>query len=67
MIATQPRMLIDALNHTIVGQHDVVESLVLGLIADGHVLLDTAKCDRERTIRRHSSHGRPSMSAAPVS
>jgi MoxR-like ATPase len=40
MIATQPRILIDALNHTIVGQHDVVESLVLGLIADGHVLLE---------------------------
>jgi MoxR-like ATPase len=40
MIATQPRALIDALTRTIVGQRDVVESLVLGLIADGHVLVE---------------------------
>ena len=36
----QPAVLIDALTHTIVGQSDVVESLVLALIADGHVLLE---------------------------
>ncbi len=40
MIATQPRALVDALTQTIVGQREVVESLVLGLIADGHVLLE---------------------------
>ncbi len=40
MIATQPRALIDALARTIVGQREVVESLVLALIADGHVLLE---------------------------
>ena len=40
MIATQPRSLIDALSRTIVGQREVVESLVLALIADGHVLLE---------------------------
>ena len=36
----QPAVLIDALTHTIVGQSEVVESLVLALIADGHVLLE---------------------------
>src|SRR5579864_41246 len=40
VIATQPRSLIDALSRTIVGQREVVESLVLALIADGHVLLE---------------------------
>ena len=40
MIATQPRSLIDALSRTIVGQREVVKSLVLALIADGHVLLE---------------------------
>jgi len=40
MIATQPRALTDALTRTIVGQAHVVESLVLALIADGHVLLE---------------------------
>ncbi len=40
MIASQPRSLVDALTKTIVGQRQVVESLVLGLIADGHVLLE---------------------------
>jgi MoxR-like ATPase len=40
MIATQPRALTDALTRTIVGQAEVVESLVLALIADGHVLLE---------------------------
>lgn len=40
MIATQPRALIDALSRTIVGQREVVESLVIALIADGHVLLE---------------------------
>lgn len=40
MIASHPRSLIDALAKTIVGQRQVVESLVLGLIADGHVLLE---------------------------
>lgn len=32
--------LIDALRATIVGQEDAVESLVLGLLANGHVLLE---------------------------
>ena len=36
----QPAVLIDALTQTIVGQSEVVESLVLALIADGHVLLE---------------------------
>ncbi len=36
----QPAVLIDALTHTIVGQSEVVESLILALIADGHVLLE---------------------------
>lgn len=36
----QPAVVIDALTHTIVGQSEVVESLVLALIADGHVLLE---------------------------
>ena len=36
----QPAVVIDALSHTIVGQSDVVESLVLALVADGHVLLE---------------------------
>jgi MoxR-like ATPase len=36
----QPAGLIDALTHTIVGQREVVDSLVLALIADGHVLLE---------------------------
>jgi MoxR-like ATPase len=36
----QPAVIIDALTHTIVGQSEVVESLVLALIADGHVLLE---------------------------
>lgn len=38
--AAQPAVLIDALTATIVGQGDVVESLVLALIAGGHVLLE---------------------------
>jgi MoxR-like ATPase len=40
MIATQPAALIDALRRTIVGQSEIVESLVLALIAGGHVLLE---------------------------
>ena len=36
----QPAVVIDALTQTIVGQSEVVESLVLALIADGHVLLE---------------------------
>ena len=36
----QPAVLIDALSQTIVGQTEVVESLVLALIANGHVLLE---------------------------
>src|SRR5579884_735029 len=36
----RPAALIDALTHTIVGQREVIESLVLALIADGHVLLE---------------------------
>jgi MoxR-like ATPase len=40
MIATQPAALMDALRRTIVGQSEIVESLVLALIAGGHVLLE---------------------------
>jgi MoxR-like ATPase len=40
MIATRPQTLIDALAQTIVGQGEAVESLVLALIANGHVLLE---------------------------
>lgn len=40
MIVTQAQTLLDALERTIVGQRQAVESLVLGLIADGHVLLE---------------------------
>ena len=40
MIAVQPRVLVDALAKTIIGQQEVVESLVLALIADGHLLLE---------------------------
>ncbi|HZT12361.1 MAG TPA: MoxR family ATPase [Candidatus Baltobacteraceae bacterium] len=40
MIAPSPRSVLDALAHTIVGQRAVVEALVLGLVADGHVLLE---------------------------
>jgi MoxR-like ATPase len=38
--SARPAALIDALTHTIVGQSAVVESLVLALIAGGHVLLE---------------------------
>ncbi len=38
--AVQPAVLTGALGETIVGQHEVVESLVLALIAGGHVLLE---------------------------
>ncbi|HEV3152865.1 MAG TPA: MoxR family ATPase [Candidatus Baltobacteraceae bacterium] len=40
MIATGPKTLLDALSRAVVGQREVVESLLLGLIADGHVLLE---------------------------
>jgi MoxR-like ATPase len=38
--SARPAALVDALTHTIVGQPDVIESLVLALIAGGHVLLE---------------------------
>jgi len=37
-----PRDVLDALRHTIVGQDETVESLVLTLIAGGHLLLEGA-------------------------
>jgi MoxR-like ATPase len=37
---TQPKDLIDALSETIVGQHDVIEALLLALLSNGHVLLE---------------------------
>lgn len=40
MIATQPAVLMEALRRTIVGQSEIVESLVLALVAGGHVLLE---------------------------
>lgn len=39
-VATRPAALIAALHETIAGQREVVEALVLGLIAGGHVLLE---------------------------
>jgi MoxR-like ATPase len=36
----RPADVIDALHHTIVGQGAVVEALLLGLLANGHVLLE---------------------------
>ncbi len=40
MNGRRPSDVIDALHHTIVGQRSVVEALLLGLLANGHVLLD---------------------------
>jgi MoxR-like ATPase len=37
---SSPRVLADALSRTIVGQTGVVEALILGLLANGHVLLE---------------------------
>jgi MoxR-like ATPase len=37
---TRPQDLIDALSETIVGQHDVIEALLLALLSNGHVLLE---------------------------
>jgi MoxR-like ATPase len=37
---TPPGKLRDAIASTIVGQHEVVDALVLGVLADGHVLLE---------------------------
>lgn len=39
-MSAQPQALAAALHRTIVGQNDVVEALLLGLIANGHVLLE---------------------------
>ncbi len=39
---THPRDVLDALHATIVGQNDVLEALLLGTIAGGHVLLEGA-------------------------
>jgi MoxR-like ATPase len=39
---TRPRDVLDALHATVVGQDQVLEALVLGLIAGGHVLLEGA-------------------------
>jgi MoxR-like ATPase len=39
---THPRAVLDALHATVVGQNDVLEALVLGTIAGGHVLLEGA-------------------------
>ena len=39
---SRPRAVLDALHATIVGQNEVVEALVLGLIASGHILLEGA-------------------------
>jgi MoxR-like ATPase len=40
MTAHQPAELRAALKRTIVGQHDVLEALLMALLADGHVLLE---------------------------
>jgi MoxR-like ATPase len=39
---SRPQALLDALQTTIVGQREVVEGLVLGLVAGGHILLEGA-------------------------
>jgi MoxR-like ATPase len=39
---SRPRVLLEALHATIVGQNEVVEGLVLALVAGGHVLLEGA-------------------------
>ncbi|MBV8639488.1 MAG: MoxR family ATPase [Candidatus Eremiobacteraeota bacterium] len=39
-MSASPRVLADALQRTIVGQQGVVEALILGLLANGHVLLE---------------------------
>ncbi|HEY0614118.1 MAG TPA: MoxR family ATPase [Candidatus Elarobacter sp.] len=41
-LSGRPRDVLDALHATIVGQDEVVEALVLGMIAGGHVLLEGA-------------------------
>lgn len=38
--AKRPSTVLDAVSNTIVGQREVVEALVLGLIAGGHILLE---------------------------
>ncbi len=40
MTSARPQQLSSALSETIVGQHAVIEGLLLGLIANGHVLLE---------------------------
>ena len=40
MITTRPRELSDALAQTIVGQRRVLEALLLGLLSNGHILLE---------------------------
>jgi MoxR-like ATPase len=39
-VSVHPRALADALHRTIVGQEGAVEALILGLLANGHVLLE---------------------------
>ncbi len=39
-MSARPQQLIDAMHRTIVGQRGVVEALVLGILANGHVLLE---------------------------
>lgn len=40
MNGREPALVIDALEHSIVGQRNVVNALMLGLLANGHVLLE---------------------------
>ncbi len=40
MSAARPKQLADAMGATIVGQHDVIEALLLALLSNGHVLLE---------------------------
>ena len=39
-MSSNPRVLVNALEQTIVGQRGVLEALLLGLLANGHVLLE---------------------------
>ena len=39
---SRPRALLDALQATILGQEDIVEGMILALIAGGHALLEGA-------------------------
>ena len=64
---SRPRDLLAALHATIVGQDTVVEGLVLGLIAGGHVLLEGAPGRRQDAgLPRAGGGGRRQVPAGAV-